>query len=39
MHRRGLGALQVAAGLADDPMHPKYGLHALRHAAASLFTE
>jgi len=39
MHRRGLGALQVAAGLAVDPFHPKYGLHAFRHAAASLFIE
>lgn len=39
MHRRGLGALQVAAGLAADESHPKYGLHSLRHAAASLFIE
>lgn len=39
MHRRGLGAVQVIAELTDDPMHPKYGLHALRHAAASLFIE
>jgi integrase len=39
MHRRGLGTLQVTAGLTEDSMHPKYGLHALRHAAASLFIE
>jgi len=39
MHRRGLGTLQVAAGIASDPMYPKYGLHSLRHAAASLFIE
>jgi integrase len=39
MHRRGLGALQVVAGIATDEMHPKYGLHSLRHAAASLFIE
>ena len=39
MHRRGLGALQVAARLIADEMHPKYGLHSLRHAAASLFIE
>jgi integrase len=39
MHRRGLGALQVAVGIATDEMHPKYGLHSLRHAAANLFIE
>jgi integrase len=39
MHRRGLGALQVGAGITNDTHHPKYGLHALRHAAASLFIE
>jgi integrase len=39
MHRRGLGAVQAAAGITDDPQHPKYGLHSLRHAAASLFIE
>jgi integrase len=39
LHRRGLGGLQVKAGLAENAMHPKYGLHALRHAAASLFIE
>lgn len=39
MHRRGLGVLKLAAGLAVDGSHPKYGLHSLRHAAASLFIE
>ncbi len=47
MHRRGLGALQIAAGIATPGrdkkgkpvMKPKYGLHSLRHAAASLFIE
>ena len=58
LHRRGLGPLQVAAGIttaaqirAKEPqlteeqavrkvkLHPKYGLHSLRHAAASLFIE
>ena len=39
LHRRGLGTLQVAAGITSDREHPKYGLHAFRHAAASLFIE
>jgi integrase len=39
MHRRGLGPLQKAAGISEDSSHPKYGLHSLRHAAASLFIE
>jgi integrase len=58
MHRRGLGPVQLAAGItslvairAKNPKltdkqvqaqaknHPKYGLHSLRHAAASLFIE
>ena len=39
LHRRGLGALQMAAGITKDRDHPKYGLHAFRHAAASLFIE
>jgi integrase len=34
-----LGALQVKTGLAEGAMHPKYRLHSLRHAAASLFIE
>jgi integrase len=39
IHRRGLGPLQVAAGITTHKLHPKYGMHALRHAAASLFIE
>jgi site-specific recombinase XerC len=35
---RGLGPIEAAAGLSDRD-HPKYGLHAFRHAAASLFIE
>jgi integrase len=38
-HRRGLGVIQVAAGITTDPAHPKYGLHAFRHCAASLWIE
>jgi integrase len=39
IHRRCLGPLQAAAGITTDPIRPKYGMHALRHAAASLFIE
>lgn len=39
IHRRGLGPLQFAAAMTADKLHPKYGLHAFRHAAASLFIE
>jgi integrase len=39
LHRRGLGPVQVAAGISDESAHPKYGLHSFRHAAASLFIE
>jgi integrase len=39
LHRRGLGPVQVAAGISTEADHPKYGLHSLRHAAASLFIE
>jgi integrase len=39
IYRRGLGATQKAAGISKDADHPKYGLHAFRHAAASLFIE
>jgi integrase len=39
IYRRGLGAVQMAAGITKDAEHPKYGLHSLRHAAASLFIE
>jgi integrase len=35
---RGLGPLQHAAGITDTDK-PKYGMHAFRHAAASLFIE
>jgi integrase len=38
IHYRGLGPLQHAAGIADTDK-PKYGMHAFRHAAASLFIE
>ena len=36
---RRLAAVQVAAGITDDPARPKYGMHSLRHTAASLFIE
>jgi len=36
---RRLGAVQVAAGIATDPARPRYGMHSLRHTAASLFIE
>jgi integrase len=46
---RGFGPLQVACGIAEDTgetdgeekpiLRPRYGLHALRHAAASLFID
>jgi integrase len=39
IHRRGMGPLQVAAGISTDPLKPKYGLHSLRHACASLWIE
>jgi integrase len=39
IHYRALAPLQVAAGISDDPSRPKYGMHSLRHAAASLFIE
>jgi integrase len=39
MHRQGLGTLQVVCGIATNARRPKYGLHAFRHAAASLFIE
>jgi integrase len=49
IYRRGFVPLQIAAGVALDTgekddtgqpvMRAKYGLHALRHAAASLFIE
>jgi len=39
IHTRGLARAQFAAGLTTDPELPKYGLHSLRHAAASLLIE
>jgi integrase len=37
--RSGLGACQKAAGVSTARLKPKYGLHAFRHAAASLFID
>ena len=39
IRRAGLGPLQFKAGITTDRHRPKYGLHSLRHAAASLFIE
>jgi integrase len=39
IHYRALAPLQVAAGISDNPSRPKYAMHSLRHAAASLFIE
>jgi integrase len=39
IHYRALAPLQVAAGITTDASRPKYGMHSLRHAAASLFIE
>jgi integrase len=39
LYRRDCGAAEVAAGICTTPRQPKYGLHAFRHAAASLFIE
>ena len=36
---RGFGAVQVAAGICDHPRAPKYSMHSLRHACASLWIE
>jgi integrase len=38
IHYRGLGPLERVAGITDSDK-PKYGMHSLRHAAASLFIE
>jgi integrase len=35
--RSGLGVVQKKAGITKERLHPKYGMHAFRHAAASLF--
>ena len=37
--QRGFHPLQVACGIVDENGKAKYGLHALRHVAASLFIE
>jgi integrase len=39
IRRFGIGPLQAKAGITTDRRRPKYGLHSLRHAAASLFIE
>jgi integrase len=39
IHRNALGRAQQAAGLCDDWRAPKYGMHSLRHAAASMLIE
>jgi integrase len=39
IHRNALGKAQRDAGLCDSWKAPKYGMHSLRHAAASLFIE
>jgi len=36
---RGLGSVLVSAGIGEDPRAPKYGMHSLRHACASLWIE
>jgi integrase len=37
--QRGFSPLQVAAGIVNDEGEAKYGIHALRHACASLWIE
>jgi integrase len=39
IRRFGLGPIQARAGITTTPRRPKYGMHAFRHAAASLFIE
>jgi integrase len=39
IHTHGLVPLQQAAGIISEGSKPRYGMHALRHAAASLFIE
>lgn len=39
IHYRALAPLQAAAGISADAVRPKYSMHSLRHAAASLFIE
>jgi integrase len=39
IHNRGLAPLQKAAGIVSAKKGPKYGMHSLRHVAASLWIE
>jgi integrase len=39
IHNRGLAPLQRAAGIVSSKRGPKYGMHSLRHVAASLWIE
>jgi integrase len=39
LHHRGLGPIQVKAGISTSRVTPKYGMHSFRHFAASLFCE
>jgi len=39
IHTQGLAPVQRAAGIITKGKTPKYGMHSLRHAAASLFIE
>ena len=39
IHTQALAPIQKAAGIISEGRTPKYGMHALRHAAASLFIE
>ena len=39
IYKRGFLPLQTASGIVDEHGKSKYGLHALRHVAASLFIE
>jgi integrase len=39
LNRRGFAPVQVAGGVVDEDGRPKFGLHAWRHFAASIFIE
>ena len=39
LHRQALGVMQRKLGWCTNSHAPKYGMHSLRHAAASLFIE
>jgi integrase len=39
IHNRGLAPLQQAAGIVSTTKGPKYGMHSLRHVAASLWID